>query len=175
MAKTKNHLFEKWELVDQIKKTRSVDDYSEGIAKAIDMQKFYGVTSACTFVDIDPVVGYKALDGAISARNSYPGFHLKIACQTLKGILDREAHDLIEERISDIDIVGSLPGADKGREDKHLDVVMEMAKFYGKMLHVHVDQLNSPMEKETELLARKTIEWGMEGKVVAIHSISLAK
>jgi cytosine/adenosine deaminase-related metal-dependent hydrolase len=42
------------------------------------------------------------------------------------------------------------------------------------MLHVHVDQLNTPDEKETELLCRKTIEHGLEGKVVAVHSISLA-
>jgi cytosine/adenosine deaminase-related metal-dependent hydrolase len=174
MNLTKNHLFEKWELVDDIKRTRTVEEYSEGIMKAIDMQKFYGITSACTFIDVDPVVGHKALDGAISAKNACTGFGLKIACQTLKGILDREAHDLIEDRIGDIDIVGSLPGADKGREARHLDVVMEMAKFYGKMLHVHVDQLNDPEEKETELLARKTIQWGMEGKVVAVHSISLA-
>ena len=39
---------------------------------------------------------------------------------------------------------------------------------------MHVDQLNSPLEKETELLARKTMQHGLEGKVTAIHSISLA-
>tara|TARA_R110001592_G_scaffold57545_2_gene174864 strand:- start:449 stop:1420 length:972 start_codon:yes stop_codon:yes gene_type:complete len=174
MDLTKNHLFEKWQLIDNIKKSRSVEEYSEGITKAIDMQKFYGVKSACTFIDIDPIVGHKAIDGAISARNAAPDFNLKIACQTLKGVLNRESSDLIEDRMQDIDIVGSLPGADKGYEEEHLDKVFEMALVYGKMLHVHVDQLNHPDEKETEMLARKTIDWGMEGKVVAVHSISLA-
>ena len=42
------------------------------------------------------------------------------------------------------------------------------------MVHVHVDQLNTPSEKETELLADKTIEYGMKNKVVGVHGISLA-
>ena len=51
---------------------------------------------------------------------------------------------------------------------------MGWAKRYKKRLHVHVDQLNTVSEKETELLARKTMQHGLEGKVTAIHSISLA-
>jgi len=67
-----------------------------------------------------------------------------------------------------------LPGADQGREAEHLDVLFEAAKATNKRVHVHVDQLNSADEKETELLARKTIQWGLEGKVTAVHGISIA-
>lgn len=174
MQLTKNHLFEKWKLVDEIKKSRSKEEYAEGITLALQMQKYYGVKTICSFIDIDPVVGYKALDGALAAREAVGVPNLLLACQTLKGILDRDARDLIEDRINDLDIIGSLPGADRGKESEHLDMILEMAKVYNKMVHVHVDQLNSPDEKETELLCRKTIEWGMEGQVVAVHSISLA-
>lgn len=41
------------------------------------------------------------------------------------------------------------------------------------MCHVHVDQFNTPKEKETEQLCDKTIEHGMQGQVVAIHGISI--
>ena len=51
---------------------------------------------------------------------------------------------------------------------------MDLASVYNKRLHVHVDQLNTASEKETELLARKTMDHGLEGKVTAVHSISLA-
>lgn len=174
MARTKEHLFEKWELVDEIKKTRSVEKYAQGITTALDMQAWYGVSHVCSFIDIDEVVGHRALDGAIIAKNNFDAVKLIIACQTLKGVIDPNSFGLIESRIDDIDIVGSLPGADKGRESEHLDIVMKLAKRSDKMLHVHVDQLNTPDEKETELLCRKTIEHGLEGKVVAVHSISLA-
>ena len=174
MARTKEHLFEKWELVDEIKKNRSVEKYAQGITTALDMQAWYGVSHVCSFIDIDEVVGHRALDGAIIAKNNFDAVKLIIACQTLKGVIDPNSFGLIESRIDDIDIVGSLPGADKGRESEHLDIVMKLAKRSDKMLHVHVDQLNTPDEKETELLCRKTIEHGLEGKVVAVHSISLA-
>jgi len=176
MQLAKSHLYQKWKLVDDIKRKRTVEDYKNGISLALEMQKFYGVKKVCSFIDIDPVVKHKALDGALLARKKTgnTGSDLIIACQTLKGILNQEARDLIEDRISDLDILGSLPGADKGQEEKHLDVMFEMARAYNKMVHVHVDQLNTPREKETEMLCRKTIQWGMEGKVVAVHSISLA-
>ena len=81
---------------------------------------------------------------------------------------------LLESRIEDFDVIGCLPRADEGLEADHLDVVMSWAKQTGKRLHAHVDQLNDVSEKETELLARKTIEHGLEGRVTAVHSISLA-
>ncbi len=174
MQMTKEHLFEKWRLVDKIKRERTVEDYAAGIELALDLQKYYGVSHVCSFIDIDEVAGERALDGALLARERVNHIELLLACQTLKGVLDENNFSYIESRVQDFDILGSLPGADKGREGEHLDIMMELAKDYGKMLHVHVDQLNSPEEKETELLCRKTIEHGLEGRVVAVHSISLA-
>tara|TARA_R110001592_G_scaffold58770_1_gene177834 strand:- start:2760 stop:3734 length:975 start_codon:yes stop_codon:yes gene_type:complete len=174
MDLTKNHLYEKWKLVDEIKKLRTKADYKDDITIALRAQRDIGVTTICSFIDIDSVVGTKAIDGAELARNTVPGIKALYACQTLKGVLDQENYNLINSRIDCFDIIGSLPGADKNKEAEHLDVVMMMAKKHGKMLHVHVDQLNHPDEKETELLCRKTIEYGLEGRVAAVHSISLA-
>merc|ERR1712146_564223 len=41
-------------------------------------------------------------------------------------------------------------------------------------VEVHVDQENNPLQNETELLCRKTIEHGMQGRVYGIHSISVS-
>ena len=174
MQLTKQHLYEKWRLVDKIKRERSVEDYAAGIEMALDLQKYYGVSHVCSFIDIDEVVEERALDGALLARERSKNIELILACQTLKGVLDEDNFSYIESRAHDFDILGSLPGADKGREAEHIDVMMDLASDLGKMLHVHVDQLNNPCEKETELLCRKTIEHGLEGRVVAVHSISLA-
>src|SRR5699024_11012307 len=77
-----------------------------------------------------------------------------------------------------VDIIGGLPRRDErdhgpGMGAAHLDVLMQTAKAQHKMVHVHVDQFNSKDEKETALLAEKTLEHSMQGKVVAIHSISI--
>ena len=51
---------------------------------------------------------------------------------------------------------------------------MNVAKDMNKKLDVHIDQENNPFENETELLALKTIEHGLEGRVSSIHSISVS-
>ena len=171
-----NHLFEKWTLVDQFKSSATQSDYYENFSYALTLQERAGVSSALSFVDIDPVCKYHALNASVNAKDlaKFLGIDLKIACQTLKGVIDSQPRQLLENRLDLIDVIGSLPKADRGKEEEHLDIVMTWAKETKKRLHVHVDQMNSAEEKETELLARKTIEHGLEGRVTAVHSISLA-
>jgi len=172
-----NHLHVKWLFVDDYKHKATQDMYYNNISTALVNQIAYGVTSCLSFVDLDYVSKFKALEAANKAKHDFKDqIDFKIASQTLKGILDERCKNLLIRALEYnlIDIIGSLPGYDKGREDKHLDVLMRMAKKYDKRLHVHVDQLNTSDERETELLARKTIQHGMEGKVTAVHSISLA-
>jgi cytosine/creatinine deaminase len=88
--------------------------------------------------------------------------------------VERSARERFEQSLEFVDIIGGLPGADKGFETEHLDVLMQRGKETKKRVHVHVDQLNCATEKETEVLARKVIEWGMEGQVTAVHGISIA-
>ena len=89
-------------------------------------------------------------------------------------VIEEEPRSWFERYSEFYDVIGGLPRKDEGREAEHIDILMQTAKRNNQRLHVHVDQLNSPMEKETELLARKTIEHGLEGRVTAVHSISLA-
>ena len=170
-------LKEKWRLVDRIKTQSSELDYKMRISKALADQMNFGVKSVCSFIDVDSTVGDKALNAAYQLSQEERTNKLidfRIATQTLQGVLDDQERRLLNQQLEKAHIIGSLPGADKGREDEHLDVVMAWAKMFKKRLHVHVDQLNTFEEKETELLARKTMDWGMEGRVTAVHSISLA-
>ena len=172
---TYKFLEEKWKLVDRFKSQANSDVYQSNVLRAIDSQIEYGTTYACSFVDVDSLCQHAAIVGAKRAAAARPNFKISFACQTLKGVLSPKENELLETVLDSFDVIGSLPRAD-GIEniDKHLDKVMMWAKAKNKLLHVHVDQLNCPSEKETELLARKTIEWGLEGKVTAVHSISLA-
>lgn len=172
---TYKHLEEKWKLVDRFKAQACVNSYEENVLRAIDSQINFGVSHACSFIDVDSLCQHAAIVGAKKAAAARPNFKIKLACQTLKGVLRPAENELLETVLDSFDIIGSLPRAD-GIEniERHLDKVMFWARSRNKRLHVHVDQLNCQSEKETELLARKTIEWGLEGKVTAVHSISLA-
>ena len=169
------HLFEKWELVNKFKSSASEERYYNHISEAIYNQIKMGVTAGLSFIDCDPVSEDRALKAALRAKEDWKEqFKLRIACQTLKGVLEREPREWFLNYAHLFDVIGGLPKKDIGKEDKHLDTLLSIAKANNQLVHVHVDQMNSQDERETELLARKTIEHGMEGKVTAVHSISLA-
>ena len=173
--KVNAHLFEKWQLVDLYKSNATEQVYFEHILKAVTSQISFGVVTALTFIDCDPVSQDRALNAALRVKELFSTtFNLKIACQTLSGVLDPEPQRWFLDHAHKFDVIGGLPRRDEGREAEHIDQLLIVAKKNNQRVHVHVDQLNSPNEKETELLARKTIQHGMEGRVTAVHSISLA-
>ena len=92
-----NHLFEKWKLVDQFKRTATQSDYYENFSYALTLQRQSGVSSALSFVDVDFVCEYRALNAALFAKDlaNFLSIDLKIACQTLKGVVDHKARDLL--------------------------------------------------------------------------------
>lgn len=177
MILTKNPLIEKWELVDELKRSSSEEDYYQRICYALRTQKDKGVRVVISFVDIDPVVELRAIHAGFRAKQFARsiGMELVLASQTLKGILSNQSQRLLEMALTEgwLDIIGCLPKADND-PSRHLDTVFSMARAAHLPVHAHVDQNNTTEEKETELLALKTIAYSMEGKVSAIHSISLA-
>ena len=128
-------------------------------------------------MDIDPQSEDRAIKAGIRAREHYADqLTVKFANQTLKGVIESEARKWFDIGAELVDIIGGLPKRDErdfGRAADALDILLGTAKAQGKMVHVHVDQFNLSSEYETEFLARKTIEHGMQGRVVAIHGISI--
>ncbi len=169
------HLHEKWLIVDEIKTKSTVIQIYDRMCFAVEEQIKQGVTVLGSFIDVDGVIKDKALKAAERVKEKYSqDIRLVFTNQALKGVLDPDAKMWFDEAQGFVDIIGGLPAKDTGREEEHLDVLFDTAKRLGKMLHVHVDQLNTTAEKETETLAQKTKQFGMEGRVVAVHGISLA-
>ena len=170
-----SYLKEKWSLVDEMKARSSVDEIYARMAKAIEYFIAQGAQAVGSFIDVDDVIEDKALKAAMRLRENYSrDIEIRFANQVLKGVLDPKARYWFDYSLDFIDIIGGLPAKDLGKEAEHLDILLSTAKEHNKLVHVHVDQFNSDEERETELLARKTIEHGMQGRVSAVHSISLA-
>lgn len=167
-------LQEKWRLNDTLKRTSTVTQIYDRMAYAIEDQLAQGVTALGTFIDVDKDIQDKAIKAAQKIKDKYKNaLKIKFINQVLYGVLDPEARKWFDVGAEFVDIIGGLPEKDKGKEAEHIDVLFETAKRLKKMVHVHIDQFNDPNQRDTELLARKTIEHKMQGKVVGIHGISI--
>ena len=166
-----SNLKEKWDYPDEYKRRASINDIYTNMAKVVDSMLAQGVQALGSFIDVDPLIQDKAIEAAKKLRQNYEGkITIKFINQVIKGVLEPEARKWFEIGAEFADIIGGLPEKDQGREAEHLDVLFETAKKNGgKLLHVHIDQLNLPEQRDTELLVDKTVEHGYQGKVVAVH------
>jgi cytosine/adenosine deaminase-related metal-dependent hydrolase len=167
---------EKWKLNDELRRNSTVEQIYDRMARAVERLLSQGVTALGTFIDVDCNIKDKAIKAAIKVRDEYKDqILIKYLNQSSYGLLDDSKQTLkwFEEAVSFVDIIGGLLKADKDREEEHLDILFNAARVSGKMVHIHLDELNIPQEKETELVVKKIKEYELQGKVVGIHGISL--
>ena len=166
----------KWEIYRYLKENYTYDDLIERISRGLDKMIAQGVTYCRTMVDADSTVGLLPVTAAMEVKKRYAGrIVFEVGVQPLQGVLDPASYEQYAEACKLADYCGGLPSRDRPRPEAHLDMVLDLAKRLGKPVEVHVDQENNPLENETELLATKTIEHGMQGMVYAIHAISLRR
>jgi hypothetical protein len=172
---TQVNMERKWELYRSLKENYTFDDLVERISRGLQTMIQQGVTYCRTMVDADSTVGLLPVRAALEVKRRFANqIQFDIGVQPLQGVLDEASFEQYAEACSLADFCGGLPSRDRPREEKHLDRILQLAKKLGKCVDVHVDQENNPDQTETELLALKTIEHGMQGRVFAVHAISLA-
>jgi cytosine/adenosine deaminase-related metal-dependent hydrolase len=165
----------KWALYKHLKENYTFDDLFERISRGVEKMIAQGVTYCRTLVDADSIVKTLPVEAALEVKKKYKDrIKFEIGVQPLQGVLDEESRKYFIKACELADLVGGLPSKDRPTPEKHLDIIMSIAKDMNKRLDVHVDQENNPLEIETELLARKTIEHGLEGRVSGVHAISVA-
>ncbi|MDP2587043.1 MAG: amidohydrolase family protein [Candidatus Komeilibacteria bacterium] len=166
---------QKWLMSDEIKKNSSQQQIEERIRTALDLLIAQNCKLTCSFIDAYSAVGHKAIDAANKVKEEYKNkITLLTITQPLGGLVDVEARKLYEEITAKADIAGGLPSKDRPNDKQNLDNLFAIAKNLGKKLHVHIDQENNPNEKDTEMLIEFTKKHGYEGKVTAIHAISVS-
>ncbi|OGK21041.1 hypothetical protein A3C23_02415 [Candidatus Roizmanbacteria bacterium RIFCSPHIGHO2_02_FULL_37_13b] len=174
----KYSLEQKWDLVDDVKKNASVDEYYRRISQALELMISQGVTAVCSNIDIDPIAEDRAIKGAIKAREVYKDkITIIYSNQVIKGVIEKQARYWFDRGAELVDIIGGLPERDKRDYDKyeeHLDIIFQTAKKLKKRLHIHADQFNRIEDKGTEMICNKTEEYGLQGRVSIIHALSIA-
>lgn len=166
---------QKWLMSDDIKRRSSIEDIANRIRAALDIMLAQGARATVSFVDAYEAVGHKAIDAANRVKEEYKNkIKLLTITQPLGGLVDDNARELYEAITAKADIAGGLPSKDRPRDDANFDFLFNIAKNLRKPIHVHIDQENNPQEKDTEKLIKYTKKYGYEGKVTAIHAISVS-
>ncbi|MBU0577114.1 amidohydrolase family protein [Patescibacteria group bacterium] len=165
----------KWDLWKKIKEGYTHENLVQRMCISAENMIKQGSDIVRTNIDVDNTVGMMCVEAALEVKEKYKDkINIQICSQVLEGAMNPEAQQWIEKAAPYVDVLGGLPSRDRPNQGEHLDYIFEMAKKHGKTVDVHIDQNNDPDEKDTELLAKKVIEHGMQGKVNAIHCCSLS-
>jgi cytosine/creatinine deaminase len=172
----KYHINQKWHLHDKIYKEMTVEDLVERMSRFLDMQISQGVTNYCSFLNGDYAVETKAFEAGQIVKEKYKNkLNIRFAVNTFKSLLKKDSLYWWEKAAEYADIIAGTPRSDLDREGEHLDIVFKTAKKMNKRVQAHVDELHRDYEKELELLCNKTVEYGLEGRVCAVHGVSLSR
>lgn len=167
-------LEQKWAFLNKMKKNYTRDDLQKRMSLVCDSMINQGVVAVLTHIDVDSSVKLMGVEIALEMQKKYKDkLKILIATQALQGILDKKERYWFEKASEMVDVIGGLPSRDWPRYEEHVEVLLKIAKQNKKIVSVHIDQENNPNEKQSELLAKKTIELGMEGNVLGVHAVSL--
>lgn len=165
----------KWNMSDEIKRNSTQEQIEERIKTALDIMIAQGIKNTASFVDAYDAVGHKAIDAALKIKEEYKNkINFLIATQPLGGLINSASLELYEAITAKADITGGLPSKDRPNDDANLYILFSVAKNLNKPIHIHIDQENNPNEHDTEKIIKYTKKFGYEGRVVAIHSISVS-
>ncbi|MBI3231511.1 MAG: amidohydrolase family protein [Candidatus Doudnabacteria bacterium] len=165
----------KWRMSDDIKKASTQGQIEDRIRTALDILAAQGCKLTSTFIDAYSAVGHKAIDAANKVKAEYQSkIQMLTVTQPLGGLVEKRERELYEAITAKADIAGGLPSKDRPGDDANYDAMFEIAKNLNKPLHVHIDQENNPQERDTEKLLRFTEKHGYQGRVVAVHALSVS-
>jgi cytosine deaminase len=167
------------EITWEHKRGYTVDDIVERASRAISEGILNGTTVFRVFADVDTIGGVRPLEGIIALREKWKGaVHIEAVNFPQEAVIrDPGTSKLMEQGMKmGADVVGGLPWHEHLDDDarRHVDMCFELAKKYGKDIHMLVDDTDNPNSRSLEYLAVKTIREGYQGRVCASHCGALA-
>lgn len=159
----------------KLKPTFTREDILERSRQTIRMMVSKGTTTVRAHSEFDPAQGFVGLDAVLTLKDEFKDvIDIQIVAFPQEGIYkapgtDKMMYEAIEKGA---DVVGGIPYND-GDPSQHMDFVFKLAKDVNKDLDFHQDFADNVDNMTIELLARKTIENGWQGRVSVGHMTAL--
>ena len=149
------------------------------IANLLERMVVAGTTYVRTYTDIDPAFGLAGVEAVRAAVARMDG---RIAVEQVAfpqyGLLTNPGTaELLEEALrSGAETVGGIDPAGFDRDPvRHLDIVFSLAAQYGAGIDLHLHDLGSLGAWELELIAERTRDAGLAGRVTVSHAYGLSQ
>jgi len=166
-------------IMREVKRAYTVEDVADRATRVIHGLVGHGVTLIRSYVDVDTIVGLRALDGVLAARERCRHLaRIELIAFPQEGIwCDPGTDELMRSAIErGADVVGGMPYAEmiERDSDRHIDFAFELARRFDRDVQMHVDETDDPGARTLHAYAVKAIQAGWHGRVTADHATALA-
>ncbi|MCK9169962.1 MAG: amidohydrolase family protein, partial [Treponema sp.] len=159
------------------KETLTEDEILANARKAVRWYIANGVLKIRTHVDttLKSLINLRAL---LRLKEEVKEFvDIQIVAFPQDGIFtDPSFSVLMEEAVKDgCGVVGGIPHNEFTREDGVRDVLraFDLAEKYGCLIDIHCDETGDPESRFIEVMAKETINRGLQGRVTASHATAM--
>ena len=167
------------ELAARVKEKYNESWILENARKALKLAALNGVTHIRAFADVDSKAKLEGVKALIKAREEFKNVvEVQVVAFPQDGVVkEAGAYDLMKQAMDlGADVVGGIPWIEltEADEQKHIDLMFEIAKEYNKDVSMLVDDAGDPGLRTLEMLAVKTIKEGWFGRTLAHHARAMA-
>jgi cytosine deaminase len=163
----------------ELKKSFTEDDVKDRIVRAAQMAARNGTLTTRTHVETDPIVQFKCVRGALSAKSICGG---TIDIQTIafpqEGWVQNKEGSELESRTfvrqameMGIDVVGGNVNRSvwESEPERQVDELFDIAGRKNADIDIHLDNSDNPVAFTLPYVAQKTIAQGYQGRVTVAH------
>jgi cytosine/creatinine deaminase len=160
----------------KLKQSFTVEDIQNRASRVIEQSIAFGTTAMRTHVEVDPIIGFNAIEALSPLREAYAwGMTLQLAIFAQEGITN---HDGLVDKLRHAlemggDAIGSAPYVDPDPK-RNIEIVFDLAQEFDCNVDFHLDFLENDEPLLLPLVIEETIKRGWEGRVCLGHMTKLA-
>jgi cytosine deaminase len=163
----------------RVKRTFTADAVDARASRAVELAVANGVGIMRAHASVDSQQELVSLEGVLRARDRWAdAVDIEIVALIDESVVEHpELPALAREAMRrGADVIGGVPNFERGGfgQQRHLEVLFDIAEELGSRVDVHVDFDADPAQKVLEELADMTLQRGFEGRVLASHCCALA-
>lgn len=163
----------------EFKRNYETEDIVARAGQVVEAALRNGTTAMRMFADVDTIGGLAPVEGELATKNRFGHLmDLEVVAFPQEGIIRNPGTEELMRKAMDMgaDVAGGLPWYERTDEEarRHIDIVFDVAKEFGKDIHMLVDDTDDPTSRSLEYLAVKTIDEDYQGRVTASHCGALA-